>query len=256
MVRDSSPDAAPRRRRSWLLWSELAALCALLVLWASGASRPPTLEWHVAGASSNEPFQRVAAEASLSLSLDLPAETWVYVASHEPVRGNIAMFPSAYLLAGTTRNPVPAGRHTLPGRHADVTLEWHAGDVAGPISFFVIASARPIPELDAAMASFRQMGNAAFPNRARLGTYAPKGGMERVPPLGEIATGVLRAANTLLDDGTPGPMLPLDGHPGVFARVLRLQVDAPSGDESLEARIRASIGKPLERVESAAPTGR
>jgi hypothetical protein len=238
----------PRRKKTRLLvvGAELAITAALLGVWWLGPAAPPSLSWRVGDGGAPEAlFAEVPHETPLELEIELPEPMHVYVCSHDTQRGGIAMFPSGALRSDVPSNPLPAGRHRLPGQARDLRLLWHAGDGVGPTSFLVVASVEPLPDLVRVLGTMRQMGNAAFPGRPVLGTYAPEGGMEVVPPFGRVPTDVLRACAGLLDPEPDGPMRPWTGHDGVFLKALRLSTRsaAPLTDEEIRADLARRFGE-------------
>jgi len=216
-----------KKTKHFVLIAEAAALCVLLVWLATGLGTDavPRVHWRIDERDDPvEAFAEVEMETPLTLEVDLPFDAYLYVASFEPVRGSIAMFPSNFLRSDVPANPLAEGVHRLPGKHGDVDLLWHSGDVPSPISFMVVVSRDRLPELEAAMKTFRQFGNAAFPQRRKLGSYAPDGGMASVPALTEVHTDVLRAAYSLPDPEHDGEMTRWPKRDGVWLKVLRLQV--------------------------------
>ena len=223
-------------RKYGILIGEAVIVVGLLAYWLTSRQGAELTEvrW-LAGhdGAAVEAFATLEKESPLVLELSLPSAAHVYVASFEPVRGTIAMFPSTWLRSDLPANPMPAGVHRFPGTHDGVDLLWHAGDVPGPISFMVVVSERPLPELEATMKTLRQFGNAAFPKRQLTGCYAPEGGMAVVPELTIVHGEELRSAFDLIDTEGSGPMRPHPARTGVWFKVLRLQVEAdetPDGD--------------------------
>lgn len=263
-MNDPSEVTRPPRRHRWLRL-EAALLAVIGIVWLAGREPTPaaSARW-LGGAAANaiDPLATLPAELPLQVELTLTQPMHVYVASHDMVRGTIAMLPSSTLRSELPNNPLPAGTHRLPGRHDGLGLQWHVGDGVGATTFFLIASERPVPELRDALLRCRQMGNAAFPKRTVLGTYAPATGMDGVPPRHQPAGALLQAARAVPDPLHDGPLVPLPGHDGVFVKVLRVSTTAPEpagGDEALRTRIRDGLG-PLDgafEIENgAAPAGR
>jgi hypothetical protein len=250
-----------RKTFRWLRLEALAlvAIAATATFWP----RPdlPDVRWTGGTAGTDlEPMSTLPAEFPLRVELDLPRPMHLYLASHDMVRGTIALFPSTMLRSTVPANPLPGGPVRLPGDHDGADLSWHAGDGVGPTSFILIASERPLPDLLAVLRRCRQMGNAAFPKRPLLGTYAPEGGMAATPPTLEVPHPLLREALDLLDPLHDGPMLPLPDRDGVFAKVLRVQTEprTPAADEDARrSRVQERLA-PLDGLNgaAAAPTGR
>jgi hypothetical protein len=216
--------------------------------WAGGDARGPI-----------EPAALLPTEFPLRLELGLDEPMHVYVASHDLVRGTIALFPSTALRSDLGANPLPAGNHSLPGRHMGKELAWHGGDGVGGTTFIVIASREPLTDLASALHTCRQMGNAAFPHLPTLGTYAPIGGMEGTPPTVRPAHPLLEEAAAAAVHGHDGPMAGIEGREGVFASALRVVTEGPMPTADLEQaveKIRAQLGTALPFEAAPAPAGK
>ncbi len=183
---------------------------------------PPVASWTVGEMRGTEPYRAVAPETPITLDLSLPRESWVYAVTYDLDRGTTALFPSGSLLADQRKNPVPAGNHILPGSHQGNDLSWHSGDMPGVIEFLVVVSDHPLPELEQTMKRFRQMGNAAFPLRTKLGIYAPKDGMKVVPSRRELHTEAFKAAHAIDDPQNDGQFVAWAGHPGVYLKSMQV----------------------------------
>lgn len=244
------------RRRVRLLTLALAGLAAGYAAFAPDDG--PSVRW-LGGDSAGaiEPMATLPAAYPLALELELPRPMYVYVASHDLVRGTIAMFPSTMLRSDLPANPLPAGRHTLPGTLDGADLRWHAGDGVGATSLMIIASPTPRPDLATVLERCRQMGNAAFRARPLLDTYAPADGMAATPPRHEVPHPLLRAAHGLLDPLHDGPLVELPGHDGVLAKVLRVET-APRTPATAEDAARDAVRARLAPLEDlpAPPAGR
>ena len=147
----------------------------------------------------------------------------MYVCSYSPHDGLLALFPSDYLRADTpTANPLPAGFHRLPGRLQQENLFWPLEAEVGSVTFMVVTSPVPLPDIDGQMGRMRGVGNAVFGD-ASMGTYMPPAGA--VPQAqGTLPTGALRAAYDLIELPTDGSMVRWPGADGVFVSTLKLQV--------------------------------
>lgn len=234
-----------------LLVGEALVFSALVFWWIGGATTAPQVRWQVDQAfASNDPYQAVGAETPIRLELNLPSPAYVYLVSHDLVYGCSAMFPSEYLHSDIPANPIPAGKHLLPGSGTELELSWQSGDATSPFSCMLIVSEQEVPGLRAALGRFRQMGNAAFPRKSLLGGYAPKAGMEQVPAANELLHDAIKASYRLVDANNDGPMIPWKGHPGVFLKVLRLQNNGrilePGAD--LREQINANLSQKLEGI--------
>jgi hypothetical protein len=231
-----------------LLWGNLAIRSPATTSWSGGDSRAPI-----------EPAAQLPTEFPLRLELRLDEPMHVYVASHDLVRGTIAMFPSTTLRSDLRPNPLQAGTHVLPGTHLGKELAWHAGDGVGGTTFLVVASRAPLPEVASALRACRQMGNAAFPHLPVLGTYAPSTGMENTPARTHFAHPLLEDAAKAALQGHDGPMVAVEGHDGVFAAALRVITENPTPPSSLEQateQIRERLGSALPFEAAPAPAGK
>lgn len=254
-------DSLPRPSRLALI-TAIAAIAGLLSgVWLTPPP-PATTAWSGGESKARiEPAAQLPTEFPLRLELTLEEPMHVYVASHDLVRGTIAMFPSTALRTDLGINPLPAGVHGLPGRHLGKELLWHAGDGVGGAVFLVIASREPLADLAGVLRSCRQMGNAAFPHLPVLGTYAPLGGMGTTPPRTSLPHPLLAAAERAALVDHDGPMTRVPGHDGVFAAVLRVVTENPVPPDDADAaadRIRAKLGSavPFEAAPAPAPAGR
>ncbi|MGE0143907.1 MAG: hypothetical protein AB7I19_09070 [Planctomycetota bacterium] len=237
----SNPSARPRVRLGPILLVEGLVLGILLVVLLAGrAGNTPELRWQFGEVGeTRDVFAELPPGFPLRLEIDLPEPMHVYVASHDAMRGNIAMWPSAQLQTEAPSNPVPAGRQRLPGSFKGQEVQWHVGDGVGVTTFFVIASRQPIADLNRAMASFRQLGNAAFPDRRMCSTYAPKGGMDSVPPPGKPGHDLLAWCADQAADLHDGAMKPIAGRPGAFFKTMRVITPLPDAPLDLDSAQKA-----------------
>lgn len=235
-VESIADSPAPERRR-WLLATEAVVLAALVAAWFVGAGRtPPTVAWGFGETrSSAEPFAEFPSGFPLRLELDLPRPMFVYVASHDTLRGNVALWPSTQLRTDVANGALRAGHHVLPGSWRDQSIAWHVGDQVGVTTFMVIASETPIDDLTATMRSFRQMGNTAFPDRTTCATYAPDAGMDAMPPRSSIAHALLAECAALATAAHDGPMHPLASRDRTWASVMHAVSPLPAEPPSAEA---------------------
>ncbi len=210
-----------------LLLAEAILLISLLSWYFLQDGAYPQALWQVgADRASSEIYQQVEAETPIRLALDLPFPGHVYLVSHDLIYGCSALFPSEYLRSDLTANPLTAGRHVLPGlstADSNLELSWQSGDASSPYSIMLVVSEHAIPELDAALRKPRQMGNAAFPKKTLLGGYAPKAGMEQIPAKSDFLHPAIEAAYRLGDPSNDGPLVPWEGHPGIYLKVMRLE---------------------------------
>jgi hypothetical protein len=103
-----------------------------------------------------------------------PMHVWVV---NEDLRGNVfQLFPITGL---DLVNPLPAGRrHRLPGRLSGVPQHWQVTSAGGRERFLVIASRRPLAELD------RRLADLAAASAAGGGVNRGVGALEPAPLVG------------------------------------------------------------------------
>ncbi|MCC6672772.1 MAG: hypothetical protein IT458_17030 [Planctomycetes bacterium] len=195
----------------------LLALAGLLVV-ACEARRPhPALAWLGRDDRQVLALAQAGEETGVRAHLQLAKPAHVYLALFSPSEGILALFPCAQLRDAPV-NPLPAGQHHLPGHFAGKPLHWPVPARAGAVSLLAVVAHERQPELESALARCRQLGNAAFPNRA-FGIAAPPATLDPVPR-GELPHPLLRAAAAAADGA--GALEPAAGHPDVWVGALRL----------------------------------
>ena len=168
-----------------------------------------------------EPFDEVPMLDPLILDVRLPFAAWVYAVSFSHASGCRAQFPSDFL-ATDLENPLPAGSHRLPGRLEGKDLQWRVDKVKGEaVSYILVVSKRPLPDLHRRMKTLFQIGNTAFPDGS-FGSYLPKGGKAVLPAKLVIPDPFLKQAVDDRDAAVDGPMLEMKHHPGVFIKVMHV----------------------------------
>ena len=215
---------------------------------AQTLSAAPTLHWTVDGTDDLPQFGEVAPHAKVSLELDLPRKSFVYAVSFDIERGTLALFPSSRLRTEEKlANPLPSGRHNLPGTQEDVELFWSAGDSPSSTCFAVVVSDRSLADVEAVLAKCRHVGNAAFPKRAVLDPYAPETGMADCPPRTRHAHRLFDVAAKTIHPQLSGPMKPIrvdETEVWVGAAMMRPrapQQEVTEDKEELERRVRGRI---------------
>lgn len=227
--RRNTMEAKSRRPRRAVLVVEAAVLATLAAIWISGRTPPaPSVRWQFGETrTAQEPFAELPADHPVRLQVEIDEPLHVYVASWDMLRGNVALWPSTRLKSMASVDPLAAGTHELPGRWEQQDIVWHVGDGVGVTTFLVIASRRPLDDLAAAMLRFRQMGNAAFPDRRECATYAPDAGMDVVPPLHAIAHDLLKLCAEQAGIDHDGPMVPVPDRDGVWMKAMRVVTPLP-----------------------------
>ncbi|MEZ5963290.1 MAG: hypothetical protein R3F56_05520 [Planctomycetota bacterium] len=211
----------------FLALASLASLAVLLVGIAWPALSPhPRMIWRV-GSDLHEARQEteVTSGTPVALEVDLPFPAHVYVASWSTAMGTIALFPSEHL-ATARANPLPAGKHHLPGLHEDTPTTWPTPNVVGPVYYLALVSCEPRPQIEAALRRVRQMGHLGQPGTGiedrGMYVFVPEAGLdEAVPPDVPVAP-EFDAARTVLgelagQEGS-GAARELPGEAGVYAR--------------------------------------
>ena len=235
-----------QRYHAFLLVSASAVVAAAILTRPTDADSP-RVTWRVGDNTTLAPFAEIDPGKPVRVAVELPEALHLYVTRFDLDQGCIALWPSETLV--TDARPGPTTRLTLPGEHDGISLAWPTGENPGPVAFVLIASRKPLPDLAAALARCRQMGNAAFPKRSLLDPYAPKAGMEAAPPRSELPHPLLREAFALTDVHNSGPMTPAKSADGVWLKALRLirRGDPPTPDSrSVEERLQERIGELLE----------
>ncbi|MHC4078667.1 MAG: hypothetical protein ACYST0_09550, partial [Planctomycetota bacterium] len=132
-----------------------------------------------------------------------------------------ALFPSDYL-ATDVQNPLPVGSHRLPGRLDSKDLEWHVPNNKNEaVSYILVVSRKPLPDLHQRMQTLFQIGNTAFPDRS-FGSYLPKGGKAVLPERHMIPHPLLKQAAYDHDAALDGPMVEMKHQRGVFIKVMHV----------------------------------
>ena len=113
--------------------------------------------------SGSEPVAdggRVTLGDRLALEVHSTEPVWAYVFNHDAAGHAYTLFPIAGL---ETTNPLsPEELHQLPGRLRGQPFAWQVTSAGGDESFVIVASRRPLPEMESLAASL----DAASPDRA------------------------------------------------------------------------------------------
>jgi hypothetical protein len=167
------------------------------------------------------PFEDVPMADPVNLELSLPFKAWIYTVCFSLAQGPRALFPSDYL-ATDVQNPLPAGTHRLPGRLEGKDLTWVVPSCKNQaVSYLLVVSRKPLPDLQNRMSTFFQIGNTAFSDRS-FGSYMPKGGKTVLPKQNRVDHPLLKQAAWNREAVTDGPMFELKDHPGVFIRAMHV----------------------------------
>jgi len=163
------PFRSGRRRVAVLLAAAAVLVLALIVIprvvrkdgpgagptWAAGVN---TTLWRV-GADGDEPLaggDSVRPGDRIYLTLDTDAPAYVYLINRDQTGESTALFP---IEGAQWSNPLPAGTaHRLPGDTHWQYDSWEVSSAGGQESFFVVASAGPLVQLETAIALLEAAG--------------------------------------------------------------------------------------------------
>jgi hypothetical protein len=114
----------------------------------------------------------------LHLEVESAEQVHVYVLNEDREGALFVLFPLDGL---DLANPLPAGRHRLPGRTRGVAQDWQVTSAGGSEIFLVVASRVPRPDLEEEIARYRA---AAQGDAAALGNLRGVGGLADAAPAG------------------------------------------------------------------------
>ena len=216
----SSPTPVPRRRGVVGMWSLVVAVAVVVVVagfWAvrhrrqEGTSVPshaPPLPVSGRAASKGQPAAPAAAVPTvgarllraapggpeevhngdlvapgdqLALSLTTQERLWVYALDHDRTGKVTVLFPVSGLAPS---NPLPPGRHRLPGAREGRALDWQVTSAGGRETFLFVASRRAVPAIETGMASLPAAREGSPVADARLdgGATGPARGITGLAP--------------------------------------------------------------------------
>lgn len=202
---------AARSSRRWLVRGAAALLLLAAGLGAAFLipDREFTIEASFYRAGDEEvrlrPSSRVRVGDQLFLEVTPSREVHIYVVNEDEMGRTHVLFPNEDGLLG---NPLQGGvEHRLPGKFPDprgpLEHHWTVNTVGGTEHFLIVASRRPLPELERRV--------------AEIALAAKRGEGDEQPGLGEVATAELRgfsprtrgvgshvAATTPAGGGAPG----------------------------------------------------
>lgn len=208
--------------RRWLLPLAVTGIAA--ALWWRAPSATPTLACAFRlGAGTDvhhaTQFAKLAADTPFRIAVRIDQPHHVYIFSHSAEDGTLLLFPSPQVKSDQ-QNPLPPGQSVLPGVQDGKDLAWTTrSGVLATTTVLLLASAAPIPELEALAGKVRRWSNSVFPDRSMQVTLPSPGADVVGKPHGDWPDGLLRATASQLQARTDpnGPLEPLHGHPGVFA---------------------------------------
>jgi hypothetical protein len=147
----------PANRRQILMWSAFLAASALAVVVFFGltAGSPPGGEPLITearlvldtvdGPVTLEDGAAIAPGDRLYLEIEAKAPVHVYVANEDEAGAVFTLFPVPGL---DLDNPIPAGRHRLPGTIGGAANDWQVTSAGGAETFLVVAAPVPVPEIE------------------------------------------------------------------------------------------------------------
>jgi len=161
----------PTNRRQLRVWSAVLAMAALAVVVFLGrtARSPAPAELLVVDArlvldATDGPIfledgASIAPGDRLYLEFEARAPIHVYVANEDEAGAIFTLFPVPGL---DLENPLPPGRHRLPGTIDGAANDWQVTSVGGAETFLVMASPEPVAEIEERLAAWA----AASPDRS------------------------------------------------------------------------------------------
>lgn len=170
-------------------------------------------------------YHELPADSPVRLSLVGREPLYVYVLSNSAEDGTLLMHPSPEV-EGSPDNPLPSGRTVLPGSLAERALSWTTrAEIRATTCYVVVASAKPIPELEALLPRLRRWSNRALTDRSMQVTN-PRGEVELTGTQrqGWPAPVLARAASrSVAAVQVNGPLHPDEDLPGVWSAALRVR---------------------------------
>lgn len=152
---------------------------------------------------------QVAPGDRLFMEISTREPVHVYVINEDRAGSAFVLFPAGLDLA----NPLPRGRHRLPGRRGETAQNWEVTSAGGRETFLVVASRTPLPDIERTIAQVPRV------NEGREIVHAP------------VAPDTMRALRGIggLTAARPAPGdRPAGGVPGV-ARALAQAAQQESG---------------------------
>lgn len=168
------PQPAPHRRWAWA-----AGIILALVVGGWGAktwlghTSPPfqvtaaLMRQELDGAKELSGNARLAVGDNLFIEVDAAESSYIYVINEDQIGHAYVLFPLSNF---DLKNPVPSGRHRLPGSVQGVTKNWDVDSAGGVETFVLIASRDPLPDIEAELARVPEAGsgrNVTLPPESR-----------------------------------------------------------------------------------------
>ncbi len=197
----SRPTATPTGpyRRQLRLWSGVLVLASIAVILFLGriAFSPPSAKPIVTearlmldatdGPVVLEDGASIAPGDRIYLEIEAEAPVHVYVANEDETGAVFTLFPVPGL---DIENPIPAGRHRLPGTINGAANDWQVTSAGGTETFLVVAAPKPVPEIEQRIAAWAVASANRAVNRSREEgpTLRGVGGLSAAPTTGTEGT--------------------------------------------------------------------
>ena len=156
-VQKKTKTPEPPDPRSIRIWSGVLAIAALaVVIFLGRAALSPTAPGLLltnatlmldapGGPVALEDGAAIAPGDHLYLEIEAAEPVHIYVANEDQAGAVFTLFPIPGLDLG---NPLPSGRHRLPGTIGGAANDWQVTSAGGVETFLVIAASAPIPEIE------------------------------------------------------------------------------------------------------------
>jgi len=156
-VQEKTKTPEPPNPRSIRIWSGVLAIAVLaIVVFLGRAALSPTAPELLltdatlmldapGGPVALENGSAIAPGDHLYLEIEAAAPVHIYVANEDEAGAVFTLFPIPGLDLG---NPLPTGRHRLPGTIGGAANDWRVTSAGGVETFLVIAASAPIPEIE------------------------------------------------------------------------------------------------------------
>ncbi|HTM57209.1 MAG TPA: serine/threonine-protein kinase, partial [Candidatus Udaeobacter sp.] len=117
------------------------------------------------GAEEVRPGDLIAPGDQLALSIGTHEPLWLYVLDEDRTGHVVVLFPVANV---SPANPIPPGRHRIPGKRGGKPLDWQVTSAGGSETFLFLASRTALPDLEARLGDATTAHEGATVHDARL----------------------------------------------------------------------------------------
>lgn len=191
-TKTQTKNAAAKNRRQTRMWSVVLVAAALAVVAFLGraALSPPQVEPLLTdarlmldaadGPVTLEDGASIAPGDHLFLEIEANAPVHVYIANEDEAGAVFTLFPIPGL---DLENPLPAGRHRLPGTIDGTANDWQVTSAGGTETFLVVAASAAIPELEQRISAWAaaSAGRAVNAATGQAPTLRGVGGLSTAP---------------------------------------------------------------------------